>query len=193
MRVASRYMPSYEETISKTFQFIFYFILAIFISGLGYAIWDEPWLGFFLLLVVFAVYILSVISPNIMEELNIEKLAKERKGENIGTFAKSLDYRNIDTWIIRAVYEEIQSELGFKEIDIPIRTSDNLENDLQLDDEDLFYIYSRVAIRAGISDKDGNKNPYYDKVETVEDMILFLNTQPKECRRCEHVTRLNTL
>jgi hypothetical protein len=193
MRVASRYMPSYEETLSQTSQFVGYCIITIFIAGLGYAIWDEPWLGFFLLLVIFAVYILSIISPNIIEELNIEKLEKERKGEDIGTFARSLDYRNIDTWIIRAVYEEIQSELGFKEVNIPIRTSDNLEKDLKLDDEDLFYTFNRVMARVGISDKDWERNPYFDKVETVEDMILFLNAQPKECRRCDHVTRLNRL
>jgi len=193
MRVPSRYMPSYEETLTWKSQWIGYFFITLFVSGLGYSIWDEPWLGFFLLLAIFAVYILSLISPNIIEELNIEKLETERKDEDIGTFARSLDYRNIDTWVIRAVYEEIPSEFGFKERDILIRASDNLENDLQLDDEDLFYISNRVVARVGLSDKDWEKNPYYDKVETVEDMILFFNAQPKECRRCDNVTRLNPL
>jgi len=191
MRVPSRYMLSYEETIGKKSQWIVYFFIAIFVVSIGYGIWNDPYIGLFLLSIIFLGYIMSLFGDDIEKQL--EEKAKERKNEDIGTFARSLDYRNIDTWVIRAVYEEIQSELGFKEADIPIRASDNLENDLQLDDEDLFYIYSRVAIRAGISDKDGEKNPYYDKVKTVEDMILFFDAQPKECRRCDHVTRLNPL
>lgn len=37
-----------------------------------------------------------------------ERLVADRQGESIGSFARSFDYRAIDTWIIRAVYEELQ-------------------------------------------------------------------------------------
>ena len=178
-RIPSRYMPTYEEISTQKSQWIAYSFLILSTGSIGYLIWYEPWLGFFIVLAIFAVHILSLISPDSEYELNIEKLAKQRKNEDIGTFTRSLDYRNIDTWIIRSTYEEISHELGFRNKSLPIRISDDLEKDLELDDEDLFYIYNRIVARVGISNKETEKNPYYGKVETVKDLILFLNAQPK--------------
>ena len=174
MRLASRYMPSYDETLTLTSRLIVGSILSVLGIGYIYVIWIDPMSIVFIWAVVFLASISYLFSDN-----NLKILLEQREDEDIGTFARSLDYRSIDTWIIRAVYEEINSELGFKDNTLPIRASDNLAKDLKLDDEDLFFIYNRVATRAGISDEDIEKNPYYNRVETVEDMILFLNTQPR--------------
>jgi len=188
VRVPSRYMPSYEETLTWKSQWIGYFIITIFVGSLGYAIWDDPSIGLFFLSMIFLVSIVSLFGNDIEKQL--EEKAKERKNEDIGTFASSLDYRNIDTWIIRAVYEEIQSEIMWENQNFPIRATDNLKKDLLLEDDAFDSIINCVIARVGISDKDWEKNPYYGKLETVEDMILFFNAQEKECYRCNNAKKL---
>jgi len=174
MRVPSRYMPTYEETLTWKSHSIGYALLFVFIGWFLYVIWDEPYLALFF----FGVILISSVSGSSLST-TIEKRMQERSYEDIGTFTRSLDYRNIDTWIIRAVYEEIGSELDIDGKIFPLRGSDNLYKDLRLDDEDLYYVFNRVMARTGISDLGAEENPYYHKVETVEDMILFLNAQPK--------------
>jgi len=179
MRVSSRYMPSYEEAIGKKSQWMAYSFLAMFVVSIGYGIWNDPSLGLFLLSIIFLVYIMGYLFGDDIEK-QLEEKAKERKNEDIGTFARSIDYRNIDTWIIRAVYEEIQSEIMWENQNFPIRATDNLKKDLLLEDDAFDSIINCVIARVGISDKDWEKNPYYGKLETVEDMILFFNAQSKE-------------
>jgi acyl carrier protein len=48
-----------------------------------------------------------------------------------------------------------------------------------MDPDDLDDIYFEVAEKLGISKEDAEANPYYDKVETVKDLVLFLNEQPR--------------
>ena len=176
MKVASRYMPPYEELISWKSRLISYAIISILVVWLIFGIYQEPMFGLFLLAIAIFVWIASEY-----ERLNIEALKKTREGEDIGSFARSFDYRTVDTWIIRAVYEEINNELGFDDNSVPIRASDNLEKDLKIDDEDLFFIYDCVASRASVSDENIENNPYYNKVKTVKDLVLFMDAQPK-CR-----------
>ena len=52
----------------------------------------------------------------------IDRMASERRGESICTFARALDYRTIDTWIIRATHEELRKAWP----DLPIRPTDRL-------------------------------------------------------------------
>ena len=77
----------------------------------------------------------------------VRRIAAQRAGESTCTFARSFDFRRVDTRVIRAVYEEIQSEVEF-----PIRAGDHLVRDLQLDDEDLALdIIPSIARRLGRS------------------------------------------
>ena len=177
MRTPSRYMPTYNETLTWKSPSIGYIIIAPFFLWLAYGIWDDPMVGVVLLGIIFIIFLFGYFSPYSTE--SIDALYVERKNEDIGTFTRLLDYKNIDTWIIRAVYEEVNSELEYDK-PLPLRPSDNLEKDLKLDDEDLEYILTHIFARVEISVENIEKNPYYGKIETVGDIIHFCNYQPKK-------------
>ena len=51
---------------------------------------------------------------------------------------------------------------------------------LEIDDEDLdMDLVAEIGQRTGRSMENAEKNPYYGKVSTVEDLVLFFNLQPK--------------
>ena len=177
MRTPSRYMPTYNETLTWKSRSIGYIFIALFFLWLAYTIWDDPMAGLFLLGIIFVIFLFGYFSPYSIE--SIDTLYEERKNEDIGTFTRLLDYRNIDTWIIRAVYEEVNSELEYNK-PLPIRPSDHLKKDLKLDEDALDFIVIHVFERVGISYENIEKNPYYDKIETVGDIVHFCNYQPKE-------------
>jgi hypothetical protein len=171
MRTPSRLMPPYEAVEPLSSRVIGYGFLLFITLYLGYLLYTFPWitLSFFAFIAL-----ASLFHDN--DATHLRMLQSQRSGENIGTFAFSLPYRKIDTWIIRAVYEEINHELF---VELPIRASDSLNQDLRLDDESLYWIMERVMRRVGISEEGMENNPYYNKITTVENLILFLNAQPK--------------
>ena len=97
-------------------------------------------------------------------------IARTRDGESICHFARSFDFRKIDTWIIRAVYEAFSERY-------PIRAEDSLLEDLLMDDEDLEFDVAAVADRVGRSLDDAERNPFV-RLETVRDLVMFLQHQP---------------
>lgn len=101
-----------------------------------------------------------------------EDRERERRGESICTFVRSLPFRSLDTWILRAVYEEL-SETG------PVRASDHFERDLEMFDDDLDLVCEAIAKRCGRSLQFAEKNPHIGNVKTVADLILFLHHQPR--------------
>ncbi|MGC3980199.1 MAG: hypothetical protein QM808_02975 [Steroidobacteraceae bacterium] len=106
-------------------------------------------------------------------------LAASRKGESICEFARSFDERSVDTWVVRAVYEQLQEHLGSK-YQIPIRASDVFGQDLPIDSEDLdMDIASEIAQRTARSMDKMEANPLYGKVKTAADLVHFFNAQPK--------------
>ncbi|MYM87102.1 hypothetical protein GTP91_07895 [Rugamonas sp. FT82W] len=107
-------------------------------------------------------------------------LAAEREGESICDFARDFDTRQVDTWIVRAVYEQLQYHLADVSPAFPVRASDRLKEDLLLDDDDLdMDIAQEVEQRAGRSLDDTSTNPYFGKVKTVRDLVMFFQSQPK--------------
>jgi hypothetical protein len=102
-------------------------------------------------------------------------LAEVREGESICTFARSFDWRHTDTWILRAVYEEMSEWFP----NVPIRRTDRWA-DLRIDLEDLneFLIYD-IAFRARRSMDNPDQNPLWGKVHTVGDIVAFLEHQPR--------------
>lgn len=106
-------------------------------------------------------------------------LAAERQGESICSFARSFERRAVDTWIIRAAYEELQDTLANIHARFPIRHTDRLSEDLRIDPEDAEYDAVDIARRAGRDLRDSENSPYYGKVETVGDLVRFLNAQPR--------------
>ena len=115
------------------------------------------------------------------EEPKIEKyfaeLCEERKDLSICDFARGFDSRSVDTWVIRAVYEQLQAALATKQ-NVPIKASDNLFDTLKLDEDDFdLDLVEEVAQRTGRSIENFQSNPYYGKVTTARNLVLFFNHQ----------------
>jgi hypothetical protein len=136
----------------------------------------QPWY-----LVVIAGLVLFVATWSAIEAPKVERhfvgLCKERDGLSICDFAREFDPKVVDTWIIRAVYEQLQSALPTKQI-VPIKASDDLFQTLMLDEDDLdLDLVEEIAQRTSRSLADYENNPYYGKVTTARNLVLFFNHQ----------------
>jgi acyl carrier protein len=150
------------------------FVLLLIFISLCLLIYKAPWI--LALIAAFAVWAVFSLRKDKQE---LKRLADERENEGICTFARSFERKYVDTWIIRAVHEELQKDLGYPDIKYSIRATDRFEEDLKIDVEDLDDLLVIIAQRTGRSIEGTEKNPYYDKVKTVGDMVLFINSQPK--------------
>src|SRR5262245_33232732 len=114
-------------------------------------------------------------------ETYLTELARARAGESICEFSRSFDTRNTDTWVIRAVYEQLQLQLRSIYPDFPVRASDRLIEDLRLDPDDIdLDVLADVASRTGRSIRDTRSNPFRSGVKTAGDLIAFFCAQPSE-------------
>jgi hypothetical protein len=99
------------------------------------------------------------------------RIAEERRGESICQFARGFDCRTIDTWIIRAVYEEFSGAF-------PLRPSDRFKEDLRTDGEELDFGAMDIARRIGRSLDGYERNPMFGKIDTACDLVMFFHHQP---------------
>ena len=99
------------------------------------------------------------------------RITEARKGESICQFARAFDCRTIDTWIIRAVYDEFAWTF-------PLRPSDRLKEDLRIDGDDLDFGAVNIARRTGRSLDGYERNPMYGKIKTLRDVVMFFHHQP---------------
>lgn len=151
--------------------------LAVLAIGYAALVWYSVWW-----LLVIPAFGLILLEGEISAKRRRAKLMAERQNESICTFARSFDARNTDTWVIRAVYEDLQEYVGHDEL-VPIRADDHLEKDLGIDDEDLdIDLVVSIAHRCKRSLDDTKSNPMYDKVVTVRDLVEFFNFQPLVCQ-----------
>jgi hypothetical protein len=173
MRRPSRLLPRVRR---KRVPLLGWALLCALVAGFAYALWRQPLLTAGLVLLVCGVS----ASHWLFVRRHLRRLAAVRTGEDIGVFAKQFDYRNVDTWVIRAVYEELQEYLGSEVNAFPLRASDRLSEDLKVDQGDLEdVVASRVAERTGRSHEAATSNPFYGKVHTVSDLVHFFNAQPR--------------
>jgi hypothetical protein len=111
------------------------------------------------------------IGSGLFSSNRAQEIAKEREGESICQFARGFDCRTVDTWIIRAVYEQYSGRF-------PLRPSDRLEEDLGIDGEDLLFDARDIAQRTGRSLDECESNPMFGNVKTLRDMVMFFHHQP---------------
>lgn len=121
-------------------------------------------------------FILLVALVSIYDRRRQRRLAEQRVGESICTFARSFDRRAVDPWIVRAVYEEFHAYFDGA---FPIRLTDRIDEDLRMDWEDVDDLLGDVAIRAGRSLERLELNPFYGQVRSVGDLVQLLMYQPK--------------
>ena len=156
-----------------------YLILAILAVGLIYLVWLHPfWVS---------AAIIALVALGFVETRNhrrkMARLAAQRPLQGgICDFSRAFDLRRTDPWVVRAVYEELDSYLRGIGVTLQIGPDDNLLSDLGIDPEDLdMDIAPDIAQRAGRSLKSTEQNPYYAKVKTARTLVLFFDAQPKEC------------
>ncbi|WP_087463118.1 hypothetical protein [Oleiphilus messinensis] len=172
MKQASRFMPKYEpRKASKPLLFSLLFIAAAIVIY-------QPWylvvlVGIALLVVVWG----AIEQPRV--ERHFLRLCKEREGLSICEFAREFDPKVVDTWVIRAVYEQLQAALPTRQ-SVPIKASDSLFDTLLLDEDDLdLDLVEEIAQRTGRSLDDPENNPYYGNVTTARNLVLFFNLQDR--------------
>lgn len=172
MRTPSRRMPKYLPRPVTWVGWLVQIGVAAAIVGL---IWSAPKVLWFV-----PIAVACVLFETRKQKRSIKALAAARPDDSICTFARSFNCRETDTWIIRAVYEQLQAHLSGDAPAFPFRREDHLTKELGIDPDDLSYdIVDEIAARTGRSlEKTGN-NPYWAKIETVGDLVQFFLHQPR--------------
>jgi len=170
MKTPSRRMPAAPVRKPSRLAWLF---LAAMLVGLGYWIYRQP------IVVLFIIGLAVLVGIQIIFESRFRRrLAASRGRESICDFARSFD-RRTDTWIIRAVYEELCRFLSVDGRPLHVRRADSCEKDLKVDPEDLDDLAREIGFRAGRSMDGSGTNPLYGKVKTVGDMVTFFEHQPR--------------
>ncbi|MBU2707195.1 hypothetical protein KCM76_14455 [Zooshikella marina] len=124
-------------------------------------------------LILVAIYIF-------IDHCRMKKISHERGEPNICEYARSFDFRNVDTKIIREVWSEIQLSLGnYNGRPFPVKADDTFDSIYKMDPDDLDDIYWSVADRLGIDTENPEGNPYFNQIRSVRDLVMFLNHQPR--------------
>lgn len=63
---------------------------------------------------------------------------------------------------------------------MPLRPSDSLERNLHIDSDDLTDIARDATVRVGRAFENLEANPFYGRVDTVRDLVAFVQHQPPE-------------
>lgn len=110
----------------------------------------------------------------------MRSIALSRSDSDICRYARSFDYRNVDTKIMREVYHHVQEWAGkYEGIPFPVEADDCFDEIYKMDSDDLDDIYFVIAQKLGISTENLEANPYWNKVTTVKNLVVFLHNQPK--------------
>ncbi len=148
-----------------------------FLTLLAVALWFfihySPWVPAGTAIAIVLLYVM-----NRARAARLRKLAAERQGESICTFARAYARGDRDPFVLRAVYEELAPYLAVGGTAIPLRTTDLLEQDLQVDGEELEFLARDLATRCGRSLTASQANPYYGRIKTIGDLVALLRAQP---------------
>lgn len=128
MRMPSRQMHDTQSTQARL-PLGLRLLPTIILALLAWTIAQQP-----MLLLIISVVTLLVAHQLRQERNHLRALAAQRQGESICQFARAFPRRQVDTWVLRAVYESLHGYLGGR---LPIRADDRLKQDLRLDDDDL--------------------------------------------------------
>jgi hypothetical protein len=169
-------MPSAKRRGTPVQRAIAWSIIAALAAGYLYYLYEHP-----IIVVGFSAAMFALDQWNRRKTTrHLTELARARSGESICEFARAFDTRRVDTWVIRAVYEQVQQQLRWVYPGFPVRATDRLKEDLWMDPDDIdMDITDDVTSRTGRSMRDHKQNPMYGKVTTVADLVAFFAAQPK--------------
>lgn len=177
MRSPSRHIPRRSEKDISWAGLLG--VLLVGFVGFGYVVYSlsnvARCMTAFLIL-AFCVYV-NIVGNR--RKRRFEAMCSIRDEESICSFARSFPTRQVDTWVIRAVHQEIQQLMKSYVAAFPVRASDALLDDLHMDSDDIDDLLVDIAARSGYSLDETERNPFYGKVNTVRDLVLFINAQPR--------------
>ena len=152
-------------------------VLIAFVATYGYELWTHP-----VIVLAGSCLLAAIVARNQSRtKRHLTELARARAGESICEFSRSFDTPKTDTWVIRAVYEQLQLELRWICPDFPVRATDRLIEDLWLHPDDIdLDLLADVSSRTRRSIRDTSSNPFRGGVKTVGDLVAFLCAQPSE-------------
>jgi hypothetical protein len=177
MKVPSRRMPKYRSEPMTLWAKLF---LAVLLIGLLIAAYHASVSHIVVVVVALAAVCLLANQSIQADKAHRDFLALARE-DSICTFARSFDCRKVDTWVIRAVYEELQDEISSGSTPFPLRAEDDLVRDLRIDPEDIdMSLAPAIAQRTNRTLEEVGHNPYFGKVHTVADLVIFFTLQPKQ-------------
>ena len=146
-----------------------YVCLLALVSGVAWLCYVCP------VVLIAGVPLVSVVwALSLFERQERKKMAVYRLEVNIHALAGSLESRRVDIRLIRAIYEELQKRCKGERGISPIRASDRTEEDLNIGRDELWEVARHVAVRMGYDSTDMKRNPLFDGMETVEDLVLYL-------------------
>lgn len=169
-RRLSRWMPAATDRTSPPRAFRIGCAVA---SALAAALYVSTELRYALALVV-----LAFAAGAVFRRRRMRRLAAERRGESICTFARALDPRVVDPWVIRAVHQELQPYAMAGALPVPLRATDRLYEELGVDPEELDDVARDIAERTGRRLDGADHNPVCP-VATVGDLVRFFANQPR--------------
>ena len=176
MRLPSRFIPPRDI---PRLGWMGSLLLVALLIGFIYFIYSSSQLGRYLTAAIVCSVLGYAWVINKSTKRRFELLARSRNGDSICEFARSFDTRATDTWIIRAAHQELQAVLQSYILDFPLRASDSLLVDLELDLDDVEELLRDIAKRSSRSLAETEENPYYGRLNTVKDLVLVVNAQPK--------------
>ncbi len=174
MRSPSRLIPPRSE---KDISWVW--LLGALLVGFGYFVYSLSYVARCItafLILAFCVYVTVI---NEREKRRLEAICSTRDEESICAFARSFSTRHVDTWVIRAAHQEIQQLMKSYIPGFPVRASDVLLDDLHIDSDDIEDLLVDIAARSGHSLDKTENNPFYGKINTVRDLVLFIDAQPR--------------
>jgi hypothetical protein len=176
MRIASRHMPKYRPEPMGLLGGI---VLAALAGPFVYLVVAKPAAGAVFIGIFLVWYVLARPGMKGQEE-QLRRLAAAREGQSIGDFARELDLRAVDPWVVRAVYERVQGQLVHIHPAFPLRADDRLKEHLHLDDDDVdMDVALEVQQRTGRSLDHASTKQSFGEVRTVRDLVMFFQALPK--------------
>jgi hypothetical protein len=109
-------------------------------------------------------------------------LAASRPGDPLCAFARAVDLRTVDSWVVRATFEALQPYFPEPLRPFPVLPTDRIKDFLHIEDEEVEDIAKEIATRAGYSLEHTEQNPLHGEVVTVGDLIQFFTHQPRTPR-----------
>jgi hypothetical protein len=128
--------------------------------------------------IVVALGVASVVETR-RHAARLRRIAVQRPDESICTFVREFDVRAVDTWVLRAVYEELSQDIGGAGAPFPLHADDAVTDLLGIDPDDFGEMAAQIASRCGRSLAGAAANPLHGKVATPRDLVRYLMAQPR--------------